>query len=320
MDSLIGLIEFRVRLIELLSLLDHDPATNNISTLKSILTETPNQDNYISSINQSIDDCYNINSNTHKIVNDLKTLITTVEFDIDALANRTVNSEASQNNFKYDNPRVQATRTREDWIPQDPILKSIISAKLSLYSQFYYPGLIVGCQLREWVDLLVASDPLYLTNYNVKELFKEVILDYPEQYQRRVRPYQIIDQDYKQLPQEQFSVVFSWDYFNFINQKEVDRCLEEIFKLLRPGGGFIFNYNNCDLPRGMLQADNNFMSWNTRRHVQHICEKIGYDIVSFTDYQIDDLTFGHISWVELRKPGELKTIKLQQVMGAIGQK
>lgn len=319
MDELGNLIEFCIALKKLVSLLDLNPAGSNLDKLIPILTCAPDQDKYRSLINEKIDAYTAMNTTANNIVDELKTLVSIVEHDIDTLANQTLNSKEYHSNFTYDHQRVQALQNNQI-NPIDLKLKSIISAKLNLYSQFHYCGLIVGCQNKEWVDLLVASDPLYLTNYNIKNVINNVISGYPEQYQRRVRPYQVINQDYSKLPQEQFSTVFCWDYFNFINQEEVDRCLEEIFKLLRPGGGFIFNYNNCDLPSGFHQAEIGHMSWNTQRHIQDTCNRLGYNIVTMSDYKIKDLTFKYTSWAEITKPGNLKTAKTSQVIGVIGQK
>jgi SAM-dependent methyltransferase len=44
----------------------------------------------------------------------------------------------------------------------------------------------------------------------------------------------------------QFGIVLCWDNFNHLSLDKIEKYIREVWKLLRPGGCFIFNYNNCD--------------------------------------------------------------------------
>jgi hypothetical protein len=62
------------------------------------------------------------------------------------------------------------------------------------------------------------------------------------------------------------------------------------------------------------------MSFIPKQSLVRVLTQIGYEIIASYDEQNQDTSIPVISWVELRKSGELKTIRLKQVIGAIGQK
>jgi hypothetical protein len=316
MPDLIELVQLRLNLLTLLDQLDMHPLDNNIS----LITHIPY--NSHSGINEKVIAYQELAETGANIIDSLKKeLIDLIEHDIDTIADQTVLTQEIQDIFKYNNNKVTAVSSSNPKFPSNrmPIsdeLKNIIKAKTAAYSSHVYPGLILGCRFQSWIDIMVASDPLYITNYNIKDLLS-LLTTYPSIYQTRVRKYEIKNQDYSILPQGQFSIVFSWEYLPWINQEEFEKILLEVYNLLRPGGAFIFNYNNCDLMSSASKAKDTFLSWSSAHRIKKLCSQIGYEIVEFTDYLFDSPIAPVVSWAELRKPGELHTIKLQQSLGAV---
>jgi hypothetical protein len=105
--------------------------------------------------------------------------------------------------------------------------------------------------------------------------------------------------------------VFSWNFFNYLTLANIESYLKQTYELLRPGGVIMFSYNNCDMPAPAAYADSYFMSYAPKSLLLPICERLGYELVSSTDLE------PAVSWLELRKPGELKLIKAHQVLGEI---
>jgi hypothetical protein len=64
----------------------------------------------------------------------------------------------------------------------------------------------------------------------------------------------------------------------------------------------------------------NMMSHVPYRHLTKLCQEIGFEIDSQHDIPNTDPLIQTISWLEIKKPGNLKTVKLKQVIGTIGQK
>lgn len=189
-------------------------------------------------------------------------------------------------------------------------VRSEIESRISLRTSWKYPTLEIGCRDGEWTKFLVAGDPLYLTD--VHQEFLDSALDgYPPEYQRRTRPYLIKNSDYRILPQKQFSFVFSWNYFNYKTVDTIKDALKQVYNLLRPGGVFLFSYNNGDLPAGAAYAETYFMSYVPKSMLIPACQQAGFEIVESKDHEPG------ISWIEIKKPGELETVKGHQALGII---
>ena len=112
--------------------------------------------------------------------------------------------------------------------------------------------------------------------------------------------------------QEQFGFVFSYNYFNYRSIQGFKDYLSEIFKLLRPGGVMMFTYNNADLPQAAAYAENYFMSYMPKGLLIPLCRSLGFDMIA-------DYDFSTLSWLEIKKPGELKTIKAHQALARINR-
>ena len=314
MSTLSALVKFRSDLLDVLEQLESSPMHRNSSTVHQLLIDNPNIP-YKQFFDEKIRIWHDQNIENNKNIIEITQLINTVNRDIDILAEQMLVTKDFQEKFKFNNYSVKPNNYNAK-MASDHQLKSIIQARVSIYSNHLYPGLNLGSKFQEWIDFLIAGDPLYITNYKEEDLF-QILKEYPEVYQRRVRVYEIKNQNYAVLPQKQFSVVFSWDYLPWIVQSELDQILVEVYNLLRPGGAFIFNYNNCDLISTATQAQSEVLSWASSHRIKNLCEQIGYEIVSFNDYDFDDPIIGYVSWAEIRKPGTLETIKLQQVLGEI---
>lgn len=180
---------------------------------------------------------------------------------------------------------------------------------IDTYINWQYPGLEIGCRDGEWTSRLVGCDPLYITDLH-QEFIDSTVGQYSKEYQRRLRPYLITDGNFSALPQGQFGFIFSWNYFNYLTLEQAREYLKQCWELMRPGGAMMFSYNNADLPAAAGQADSYYMSWMPKSLLVPICEQLGFVVISSTD-------FDPVSWIELKKPGELKLIKAHQVLGEI---
>jgi hypothetical protein len=179
-----------------------------------------------------------------------------------------------------------------------------------------YPGFILGCKFKEWVDCLLASDPLYITNFNLASI-DEIIAEYTPEYQRRLRLYEVKGCNYQALPQEQFGIIVSWDYFPYLSQDNLILCLTAAYNLLRPGGTFIFNYNNHYLRSTAKDIEQGVIGSHSYSQIIEACANLGFQILRDNQIESDDPNFDDVSWFELQKPGKLSTTKLKQVLGQI---
>ena len=206
---------------------------------------------------------------------------------------------------------------RQLYVPKEAVEPFL--SRIGRYVDWRYPVLEFGCRDGEMTKHLVAGDPLYITD-NYQEFLDNTMNQFDEQYRNRIRSYLIHDFavnstntvqiDFSMLPQEQFGFVFSFNYFNYRSIQGFKDYLTEIFKLLRPGGVMMFTYNNADLGQAAAYAENYFMSYMPKSLLIPLVSSLGFDVVADFDYTT-------LSWLEIRKPGELKTIKAHQALAEI---
>jgi len=183
--------------------------------------------------------------------------------------------------------------------------------RITVRTNWKYPVLEIGCRDGEWTKHLVAADPLYIMD-PYPEFLKTASGQFPIEYQNRLRKYNLKDfDDLTALPQKQFAFVFSWGYFNFVSIDTMTQYLKQIHSLLRPGGTFLFSYNDGDTPRGAAMSEGFFQTYMPKSILIPLCESLGFLIIEQSKSSF------YIDWIEIGIPGELSTNKAHQVFGKI---
>ena len=236
-------------------------------------------------------------------------LITKIQDKINQLSLKFF-AENYQFELQYIDPEsIRNTRS----IKADESFDNTLAQRINLYSNWQYPALEIGCRDGEWTKLLVASDPLYIADV-FPEFLSSAVQQFPPLYQGRVRKYLIHD-FYKisNLPKNQFGLIFSYNFFNYLSVDSIKQFLIQATEWLRPGGTFIFTYNNADLPAAAAYAENYFMTYVPESILVPLAESIGFETVFV--YNCEPA----YSIIELRKPGQLRSIKVGQTSGKIKQ-
>jgi len=221
--------------------------------------------------------------------------------------------------FFSDNYQLELQYLEPDSIRQTRVLKpdqefeKTLIQRINLYSNWQYPALEIGCRDGHWTKFLVASDPLYITDvYN--EFLISAVKQFPSLYQGRVKKYLIHDFfKIPNLPTNQFGLIFSYNYFNYLSVDSIKQFLIQAMSWLRPGGTIIFTYNNADLPAAAAYAENYFMTYVPESILTLMAESLGYETVF--SYNCEPA----YSIIEFKKPGELRSIKVGQTVGEIKQ-
>lgn len=180
------------------------------------------------------------------------------------------------------------------------------------YSNWKYPSLEIGCRDGEWTNHLIAADPLYIVDY-YRDFTESAVKEFSDEYRRRLRVYLLKDPEsmLTTLPLNQFNFVFSWNFMNYASLDTIKEYLKIVKELLRPGGVFMFSYNDGDRPAGAAMAENFFMTYVPKHMLIPMCESLGFEVVNQRTRDVS------ISWIEIRKPGELTTTKAHQVLGEV---
>ena len=305
-----------MKLNELVRLRNQLADAIEISTLNNELEK-----NYSRLLNLTIDVDEDIASNITKIANshrdinllyqrdceELAQLLSIIQDKINQLSTQFF-VENYQLELKYLDPdSIRKTRT----IKHDEEFEQILIQRINLYSNWQYPALEIGCRDGEWTKLLVASDPLYIADV-FDDFLSSAVAQFPPLYQGRVRKYPIQDfYKIKNLPKNQFGLIFSYNFFNYLSLDSIKQLLIQAMEWLRPGGTIIFTYNNADLPAAAAYAESYFMTYVPESVLVPMAESVGFETVYL--YNCEPA----FSIIELKKAGELRLIKVGQTAGEI---
>jgi hypothetical protein len=192
--------------------------------------------------------------------------------------------------------------------------QAYLSSRISALGDWRYPAVCIRPGLEKFIKIMVPLDPLYLVDQEYA-LLAPAVEDFDPQYQRRIRQYTV--NDYvstpllEKLPDNQFAVIFAYNFFNYKPLHVIERYLKELFSKLRPGGVLIMTYNNCDHAHGVRLAERNYMMYTPLRLLTPIVDAVGYV------NQSNRCCGGDSDILELHKPGQLSTIRGGQTLAKI---
>ena len=259
----------------------------------------------------------NLLAKNNDIIVAIKNTIEKIENDI----NIKIQSELDENKFTEDSIRQLLSTNQE--------IEKIIQLRIGGYSNWRFPGLQLHCRYVrstppptnfvnpiDRINPMVASDPLYLVGSDITEL-TERISKYSGAYQQRVRLYEVKKRDLSILPHAQFGFILCWDFLNYLPLSAIEWYLKSILALLRPGGVLIFSYTNGNIETSASLVDQKRCCWATNVLIEKMVTDLGFKVLGFQDLATNDNENTWVSWVEVQKPGELKTVRKNQAMGKI---
>jgi SAM-dependent methyltransferase len=136
-----------------------------------------------------------------------------------------------------------------------------------------------------------------------------------DQYRQRLLTYTINERQGQdiltKLPQEQFGLVFAYNFFNFKPFEVTKKYLTEIYQKLRPGGVLAITFNDCDRAKAVMLVEQHFCCYTPGTLLRDLAQSIGYEVrFSWTDE-------GPTTWLELGKPGQLTSLRGGQTVAKI---
>lgn len=192
--------------------------------------------------------------------------------------------------------------------------KENLCNRIRSHSDWRLPGLILRPGREDFVELMVALDPLYMVDRS-QELFRPAMDRFPDSYQNRLRRY-VIDEHstgkiFERLPDGQFGLIFAYNYFNFLPMEIIKRYLEELMQKLRTGGTLIFTYNDCDYEDAVGSAERHFMCYTPGTKLQQEAVDCGFEIIRKVHGNKG------LSWFEIKKPGKISSMRGSQTLAKI---
>jgi FtsZ-interacting cell division protein YlmF len=204
--------------------------------------------------------------------------------------------------------------------------------KIKSYCDWHYPGLQINPLAKEWIECMVATDPLYLINhesvltnidgklYLRDHTVLDAITDYPIEYQRRLRLYTVRDQFFSNLPQNQFGVIACCDFLNFFNINFINNYLFTFLNLLRPGGNLVCTIQLRHPCVANSLVEQRYFNYTANLVIQKLFNNIGFEVISIHDLISDTINWDCIFLITAKKSGMLTTTKAHQALGSIIEK
>jgi phospholipid N-methyltransferase len=282
------------------------------------LCNMPLHINYKESITENLLNLDGLEQNLNKIETKILALIETLEAEIKERTQEYLARGYIINGFYGSNATDVHTERNDRLLPITDETRSEIITRVRSYTDWRFPALEIGPGDGTWTEHLVAADPLYILDRQ-NEFLQSTLSKFNSVYRNRVRPYLTgihankQENDLSDLPKNQFGFIFSWNVFNYLPLKETKELLDQCMDCLRPGGTMMFSFNNCDVIQCAEYVEVGFRSWMPSQLLIDTCKQIGYEII--TVRKIEET----VHWIEIRKPGELKTVKGHQVLGRITQ-
>lgn len=292
-----------------------DHAYNDLYNLLHIVKSSPLQfgnrtqelANRFDQVNQSFVD---FQSTMDAMMQDIDSLISAMEPAYFAESYRLYSEEMISESTEYILNRRLHQVTQE--------IYDFVSSRVNLYNSHLYPGAIIRPSQETFINNMLGCDPLYIIDQSY-DLLQPCLNNFDNLYRRRVR--QVIMKELSDgpilgdaLPDNQFGFVLIYNLFNFRPFEIIEKYLREIYVKLRPGGTVGLTFNNCDLPNGVMLAERHYMCYTPGKLLERLIESIGYEIKFRYDTHVPN------TWLEIRKPGSLVSLRGGQSLAEIKQK
>lgn len=189
--------------------------------------------------------------------------------------------------------------------------KKILIGTLHGLTNFSYPILELFPNDGTFTEASVAGEPVYIVDYYQELLSKAASRFNPFYSSRRLMSFVVRDFELPEIPESQVGLAFSFNFFFVKNTDFIAAWAKEVFRVLRPGGYFIFNFIPQDTVWGLeLIEEYRFTAIN---HVSlaNILEQQGYEFIKTT------LNPNYASTMLVKKPGDLIPFKLSSATAKI---
>jgi len=189
--------------------------------------------------------------------------------------------------------------------------RQLLQMRFMAYSDWHYPAVIIRPGKEDLIDNMVANDPLYVID-DYPELFEPTQNRFNAVYQRRLRFYSGPDA-LTSLPNNQLALCMAYNYFDHKPMEVIQQDIQIMYDKLRPGGIMAFTINDCDRSGAILLVDQCSAYYTPGNQIINYAQNLGYEL----DFKISD---GPTTWVELKRPGQLESLRGGQTLAKINHK
>lgn len=178
---------------------------------------------------------------------------------------------------------------------------NFVKKEIGKHSDWRYAGVELNPSNGLLTRAFLANDPLYLYTGNVVD--KEAVRGNFNKFfsEKRIMFYDNL----LHLPQGQLGLAVSINSYEFWPMDPIKEEIKKVYNLLRPGGHFIFSYNDCEQLASLDLCASDYRAYNTKTLMTSMVKMFGFDIV-----KQDNACNGAHSFMIVKKPGKLTSQKL----------
>ena len=211
------------------------------------------------------------------------------------------------NLYQEHKPNYQLMIERSEHLDEE--LLQAVKQEVGNISRWEYAGIELNPSNGIFTRSMLSCDPLYLYTGNVTDM--DAVRNRFNEFFREKRLF--CYSNFKDFPQDQMGVAVSVNCYEFWPLDPIKDEMKHVFNLLRPGGMFVFTYNDCETEASLDLCANNYRSYNTKELMSKMVEMLGFDIV-----RTECIRKAH-SFMVVKKPGERTTQKLSAPLVTINQ-
>ena len=196
----------------------------------------------------------------------------------------------------------------------DPELRQLFKNRVAFYCDWHYPAMIIHPMSETFIHDMIASDPLYIVDES-QHLIQPTMLQFNEKYQQRLRPY-VIEESFDrpilaQLPDQQFGFCLAYNYLNYRPFEIIKKYFDELYQKLSPGGVLAMTFNDCDRYQALQMVEQNITCYTPGSLIRGWAKYVGFEEVFCHQDE------GPTVWLELKKPGQLESLRGGQCLAKI---
>jgi len=194
-------------------------------------------------------------------------------------------------------------------------LQNMLTNRVSYHCDWHHPALIIHpVSQQAFFDAMIESDILYVADEN-PYLIDQVLTKYNETYRQRLRIIHI-EESFDQsllpmIPDAQLGYCLIYNYLDYKPFEMIQRYLNEIYQKLQPGGTCALTYTDCGRYQAISLVTQEIVCYTPGNLIRAWAQHIGFEEI----FVHQDT--GPSVWLELKKPGQLKSIKGGQALAKI---
>jgi hypothetical protein len=113
------------------------------------------------------------------------------------------------------------------------------------------------------------------------------------------------------LPDNQFGLVFVYDFFNYKPLRIIERYLRNLMNKIRPGGVLAMTINDCDHAHAVRRVEQDISCYTPGHMIESIWLNLKYE------KNFDFTSEWGWRYIELRRPGAITSLRGGQSLAKI---